>query len=174
MWGLIDLVGWVINQGPRPPPSPCKPHVQKETSEIFSRWDHKKNSRPPPHWPTHGRSQKAPPPPCIACCAGGAKSPIPPLSPMAWPANQAYVCFIVSRLECLLHFSTPPGRMRQWMHVVAHGKGPRPPAPLRTQGPLCMWLRQLAGLDRSRNFGDSFFLIRKVFPEKGSGKKKEK
>ena len=42
MWGLIDLVGWVINQGPGPPPSPCKPHVQKETSEIFSRWDKKR------------------------------------------------------------------------------------------------------------------------------------
>ena len=78
---------------------------------------------------------KPPLPPASPVARGGAKGPIPPLSPMAWPANQAYVCFIVSRLECLLHFSTPPGRMRQRMHAVAHGKGPRPQPPAHA-GPL--------------------------------------
>jgi len=123
-------------------------------------------------WP----QQKAPPPPLLLLRGGALKAPSPPFPPwLGQQMTEASVCLKAQVPTALQHPScTPRGRMRQWMHVVAHGKGPRPPAPLRTQGPLCMWLRQLAGLDRSRNFGDSFFLIRKVFPEMGSGKKKEK
>ena len=75
-------------------------------------------------------------PPASPVARGGANGPIPPLSPMAWPANQASVCFKARVPAAIQHPPrTPPRRMRQWMHVVAQGKGPCPPPPCARRAP---------------------------------------